>query len=240
MLRVYVDNQTVPTPPATCTTLRALVAWVTREHLHDGRIVQKLLVDGQNCFTLSPESLELFMTDPGQIRRIAMVEMTSTPAATLAHESIVGAIDYCDSLLFGLQNIAQKLRSGQFQEGLHFYTAAVRGIISLMELLSYLEQILTTDYSRKIVHGASVRASLDGIAPLIDALVSAQERNDLITMADFLEYDIHDTIGQWKLILHDLANVAPTDASEDSRTEPRNLASPSGVPAPVIAPISTL
>ena len=208
MVTVYVDNRAIPAPPATCGTLADLVGLVRRQHLGGGRIVQKLVVNGQNCFTFSHDYLDFVLNDPEQLRRARSIEVTSVATEDLTRATLSGAIEYCDDLLLGLQGIAQRLRAGQVQEGLHFYAAAMPGIASLMDLVLALEPVMGVDYTRFAVNGVSMRASLDGLAEKAQALVAAQERNDLVTMADVLEYDIHDTVGHWKLALQEFARGA--------------------------------
>ncbi|MBI1748826.1 MAG: hypothetical protein HYR55_19905 [Acidobacteria bacterium] len=246
MLTIYVDNQAVPTPSTPCTTLADLIAEVTRELQRDGRIVQKLMINGQNYFTLRREFLNYVMTDPGEFRQVQKVEICSAAADTLAHDTIAGAIAYSEALLLGLQSIAQKLRAGQIQEGFHFYKAALDGILSLTELMSSLQSVLHVDYTQEVVNGVSLQHSLDDLTPKIQSLVEAQERNDLIALADLLEYDIYDIIGRWKLALHAFTRLLAAE-KENQNPESRRSALEAGFrpvgagfDTPAIIPTRTL
>ena len=87
-------------------------------------------------------------------------------------------------------------------EGLTSLAADLRGLTSLVAMLG----VLQIDLDAFTMDGVAAADQLERFGGAIDAVVSAQESEDWLTVADVLEYDLEPAIRRWVELLSSIAN----------------------------------
>jgi hypothetical protein len=76
----------------------------------------------------------------------------------------------------------------------------LNGISSLVSLVGSLETSFGLDCSSVIVHRASLTTHLKDLQQQLQFLVQAQARQDTVTIADLLEYELRPRMEVWMAI----------------------------------------
>lgn len=88
-------------------------------------------------------------------------------------------------------------------DGLSLLARELRDLTSLVGMLSGPLQI---DLSSHVTNGLTVAEQMQEFGMAVDALVTAQESEDWLTVADVLEYDLQPAIRRWIELLTVVAN----------------------------------
>jgi hypothetical protein len=87
-------------------------------------------------------------------------------------------------------------------EGLMALAGELRGLTSLVAMLG----VLQIDLDAFTAEGAAAADQLERFGAAIDAVVTAQESEDWLTVADVLEYDLEPAVRRWIDLLTAIAN----------------------------------
>jgi hypothetical protein len=88
-------------------------------------------------------------------------------------------------------------------EGLTALAMELRGLTTLVSMLGGPLQVDLGSFSS---NGLTAAEQLDELGQAVDALVTAQESQDWLTVADILEYDLEPAIRRWIELLTIVAN----------------------------------
>ncbi len=144
-------------------------------------------------------------------REIAGVERIEIDSAgpmafviSCLHEAAVGIERVCE----GAVTLADLFRG-------HDVAAANRGLADLGENVRALVQLLDAlrgpigiDVDRLLWDGRPVPDHLGELATLVQSLITAQESQDWLTVADIIEYDVEPALRRWHSILLALHGAA--------------------------------
>jgi hypothetical protein len=129
---------------------------------------------------------------------------TATPSVFLRQcllESI-GALNHAAEATAALSNRYRSFDLAGCHEGLMTLANELRGLTSLVAMLG----VLQIDLGAFSPDGISAADQLERFGTALDAVVTAQESEDWLTVADVLEYDLEPAIRRWIDLFTAIAN----------------------------------
>ena len=141
-----------------------------------------------------------------RLSEVARVEVeTATPGAFLRQCLLetIGPLDHAAEMSARLSAIYRRRDVSPGHEGLTRLANELRSLISLVAILGGPLEI---DLGSLTANGVTVAEQMEEFGIAIDALVSAQESEDWLTVADVLEYDLEPAIRRWIELLTVVAN----------------------------------
>lgn len=188
MARVIVNDQDVALDSG-AKTWGELLARVDAQCHASGHVVTAARLDGVD---------EPSFRDAALIGRaldgVAVIEIeTDSPAALLAG-AIREASGGLDRLCKHAIDVGQRFRGRDLapaQEGL---LALVQGLQVLTSLIATIGAVLQTDLASLLWQGKPVSSMLDELGVHLEALIAAQQRQDWLTVADIVEYDVEPAL----------------------------------------------
>jgi hypothetical protein len=143
--------------------------------------------------------------DPAAIARplvgIARVDIeTSLPTAFL-RECLLEAIQPLQDTADAARRLGGIYRGHDLKPGHDGLKTLAADLSAVAVLADMLDGPLGIDTSLLSIDGMSVSQHLQHLGVTVDALVSAQEAEDWLTVADVLEYDLEPAIRKWAALL---------------------------------------
>ena len=200
MLQIFVNDvpQTVDTPAV---TWGDLLANLDEQAAGQGVLLTTARFDGVE----EPSFREPQVT----ARRLADVERvdveTATPAGFLRQCLLdtIRPLDEAADVAARLSVVYRRQDVSQGHTGLVTLASELRGLTSIVGILDGPLQI---DLSTLVASGVTVEEQMKDFGLALEALVTAQESEDWLTVADVLEYDLEPAIRRWIELLTVVAN----------------------------------
>jgi hypothetical protein len=185
-MELILNGELCPVDDRDCLNLAELIA--RAEALEaDGEpaVVVAVEVDGE---ALSPDELDRLELRP--LERVARVRVERRPSREIALGVLQQGADYTQRIRAFVLEIVGDYRDGKSEN-------ANRGLADVLDSLTVLTGI-TYSIAAVLVDAATELAALQGeIQPWLEEMLEAQTEEDLIRIADLLEYEIAPRIGQW-------------------------------------------
>jgi hypothetical protein len=125
---------------------------------------------------------------------------TSVPKAFL-RECLLEAIQPLKATADSAKRLGEIYRGHDLKPGHEGLKALATDLSAVAVLADMLDGPLGVDTSLLSIDGMTVSQHLEHLGITVDALVTAQEAEDWLTVADVLEYDLEPAIRKWAALL---------------------------------------
>jgi hypothetical protein len=195
MLQIYV-NDAAQTFTITPKTWGDLLECLDTDAAAAGRILSSARFDGVE---------EPSFREPSAIARplsgVARVDVRTAQPVAFLRECLLEAIPGLEETARRARHLADIYRGHDLKpghEGLQGLASDLAAVAALSDMLS---GPLGIDLAQITVEGVSAARHAEHMARTIDALVSAQEDHDWVTVADVLEYELEPAVRRWAALL---------------------------------------
>jgi hypothetical protein len=195
MLQIYV-NDAPRKFEITPETWGDLLECLDADAAADGRILSAARFDGVE---------EPAFREPSAIarplRHVARVDIETAQPAAFLRDCLLEAIPSLDDTAQKARDLAETYRGHDLRpghEGLRVLASDLGAIAILSDMLA---GPLGIDLTQLAVDGVSAAEHTRQLEQTVDALVTAQEGQDWITVADVLEYELEPAIRRWAALL---------------------------------------
>lgn len=199
MLQIFVNDLPCPVAAAPQTWGDLLA------NLDDQAAGAGLLLTGARFDGVDEPSFREPQVTARRLDDVARVDVeTSTPAAFLKRCLIeaVGPLGQAAGLA---ADLGTRYRGRDLADCHADLTTLAGELQGLTSLVAMLEGPLQLDLAAFLPEGTTAASQMEQFAAAIDAIVSAQESEDWLTVADVLEYDLEPAIRQWVQLLTRIA-----------------------------------
>lgn len=200
MAQIFV-NDVPQAPPISAATWGELLARLDAQAAGDGVLLTTARFDGVD----EPSFRDAEVT-ARRLTAVSRVEVeTATPRAFLRQCLLdtVRPLDQAADAAARLSAVYRRQDVSPGHEGLTSLAAELRDLTSLVAMLGGPLQI---DLASLSANGVTIAEQLEEFGTALSALVTAQESEDWLTVADVLEYDLEPSIRRWIELLTVVAN----------------------------------
>lgn len=127
---------------------------------------------------------------------LAVVEVASGTPAALMDRCLAEALASLDPLAVAAAGVGEQFRGHDIAAASEGLVQLIDGLMSLVGILGAAGATLGVDFQRLQCGDGPAAARLVELATFLETLVSAQETQDWITVADVLQYDVEPAIRQ--------------------------------------------
>jgi hypothetical protein len=198
MLQVQFNSRELDNAIAGLEELPQLLAVLEESHLPEGSFIRDVLLDGESL--VCDGSLDLKGIPAERIERASNVNVISRTLKEVTAEAVEGARQYLSGLAKPISLVALQFNSGQFDKAHGNLAVLLNGISSMVNLVGSLEVNFGMDCGSVIVHRASLTTHLKDLQTQLQLLVQAQARQDTVTIADLLDYELRPRMEVWMAI----------------------------------------
>jgi hypothetical protein len=195
MLKIYVDHtpQNIQTAPK---TWGDLLERLDGDAAAAGRILSSVRFDG-----VEEQSFREPSAVARQLRDLARVDVETAQPAAFLRECLLEAIPSLHETAQKTLDLATTYRGTDLKPGHEGLRALASDLGAIAVLSDMLSDPLGIDLTQLTVDGVSAAEHTRHLEQTVDALVSAQEAHDWVTVADVLEYELEPSIRRWAALL---------------------------------------
>lgn len=177
-------------------TLQDVLVDLMSKATEDDRAMRELLVNGRPY-------VEKEMGRATEIprERLERLEVETIPARELALVFLGDAHNYLDSIRQATAKVAELFRVSDEQEANEHYLATLESLHLFLQVLQSSRMTLDLDFSRVDNQGVSAEERLERLLALIKDMLTAQEEEDWVLLADILQYDLTPELDAWQVIM---------------------------------------
>lgn len=203
--------------PEELSTFDELVNYIENERVPSGHVLTRIVVDGSE---LDEEGEEGNAGRP--LGEFGVVEFHSARTVDLAREGLGDAIELLPALASDLSSIAAELRGGDVPDGLEMFYECIAVLDWYVSLIAALDTLFSQhDPSFRVDHtllstdddlapegdmtgltiseGPELRsfAAVENLRQKLVEIERAQQNNDILLLADLLEYEVQPIVRIW-------------------------------------------
>jgi hypothetical protein len=141
-------------------------------------------------------------------QRVNHLEVETSAGQDLARDFLSAAEDYPPAIAQAVSEVAELFRVSDEREASERYINVLETLQLFLTMLEESRRMLDLDLAAIMYEGRTVADALTRLSELIKELLSAQESEDWVLLADLLEYDLKPELIQWRDIARLLGEKA--------------------------------
>jgi hypothetical protein len=194
-MEVLLDNK-LYSSPLDGATLQDILCDLINNHLGGVRTLKEVKVNG-----LPYESAA--MGQPTDIFRaqIGVLEVETLDAREVSIHFLRQAGAYLRTISLSSEKVAELFRVGDERETNEHYLRTLDSLQLFMQVLATTQDTLGLDFEQLLDDGSSPEIHLQRLAALVQEMLTAQEEEDWILLADLLQYDLVSALANWQEIV---------------------------------------
>ncbi len=132
---------------------------------------------------------------------IQRLEVETIPARELALHFLSHADDYLGPIMAAVSKVAELFRLSDEVEASEAYLGTLESLQLFLQVLGSSRQVLGLDFAAVSHEGVSAAERLERLSALVGDLLSAQEQEDWVLLADILQYDLNQELAAWQRLV---------------------------------------
>jgi hypothetical protein len=132
---------------------------------------------------------------------IERLEVETLDARQVALHFLGNAGHYLVAIVAAVERVAELYRVSDESEASEHYLATLDSLQLFMQVLQTTRDALGLDFDAMVIEGRSLEQRLSGLAGLVQELLSAQEQEDWVLLADVLQYDLCEQLQEWRRLV---------------------------------------
>lgn len=207
MARILVNNE-AQTIKSAVNTWGELLAWADRMSASQGRLVTAVRLDGVDEPSFRGSDLAARGLDD-----LGTVEFETASPGSLVAESIDEALSGLDGLQRHALDVGRRFRGTRVAFANQGLAELVHGLRTLVALVEALGGAMGMPIEALAFDGRPAMALIEDLGQPLAALGEAQAREDWVTVADILEFDLEPALGRCRPFFSALATLCRQTAS---------------------------
>lgn len=202
-MEIRLDDKLLERTIADGDLLETLIADVNRSVAQDRRTVTAVICDGNE---MDAEALSAALKEPlGNFQR---VDLRSQPASTVAAEVLAQAAALFEETEKDQPAIVQLLGEGNTVRGMELLAGSFRLWQQAHEAVIHAIRLSGVNLDEVRIAETPALEVIDGLRDKLAQIKEALEARDYVMLADILQYELSDTIQNWKSLIARLRGIA--------------------------------
>ena len=160
------------------------------------RILQEVTINGQPyeekvfgpATNLQRESIQRLEVQTIASREVAMHFMSNSTA-------------YLDTIIGSVERVSELFRVSDEQEANENYLQTLESLQLFLQVLQNVRESLALDFNQAKVGAHTASQRLDRLSDLVKEMLTAQEQEDWVLLADILQYDLAGELRAWRNLI---------------------------------------
>jgi hypothetical protein len=132
---------------------------------------------------------------------IERLDVETMDARQVALHFLSNASHYLVAIVSAVERVAEMYRVSDESEASEHYLATLDSLQLFMQVLQTTRDALGLDFEAMVIEGRSLEQRLSTLAGLVQELLSAQEQEDWVLLADVLQYDLCEQLHDWRRLI---------------------------------------
>jgi hypothetical protein len=174
-------------------TLQDILGDLANKAVGDGSTMREVKINGEPF-----EESKLGPADSLGRDYIQRLEVETIPAREMAVHFLSNAHSYLAAINQSVARVAEMFRVNDEQEANEHYLNTLESIQLFLQMLQECRQIVNLDFDSPLLDGMSGEERLQKLLVLIKDMLSAQEQQDWVLLADIMQYDLSAELDLWQ------------------------------------------
>ena len=194
-MEVVLDHKPF-TAPLNGDNLQDILSDLMNNHLGGERTLREVKINGQ------PYEQAVMGPPTDVLRgRIGHLEVETLDASEVALHFLKQSSHYLRTISVSSEKVAEMFRTSDEREASEYYLQTLDSLQLFIQVLSTSRETLNLDFKRTLVDGSWPEMHLERLSSLVQEMLSAQEQEDWILLADLLQYDLAEALSTWQEIM---------------------------------------
>jgi len=132
---------------------------------------------------------------------IQTLEVDTIAARDMALHFLSNGPEYLRAIIASTEQVSELFRVADEKDANEQYVHTLESLQLFMQVLHSSREALGLDFARIQVEGGAVEQRLERLSVLIQEMLSAQEQEDWVLLADILQYDLGEELTGWSKVL---------------------------------------
>jgi hypothetical protein len=207
MPRLLVNNEEQPLENG-CGSWGEVLSRLDRDAVARGEVVTEVRFDGVD---------DPSFWQPSQVDRvlsgIAAIEVQTASQSHLVSEALAQGVSAAGTLSAAATEIATMFRDNRVTTANERLAELCEGTGSMITLSNTAATALGLELDVLEWNGRTGSVQIAALVHLLESIIKAQQTHDWLTVADFLEYDLHPALIAWLPVFETLSSAAAAHAT---------------------------
>lgn len=201
-MEVLIDGKRMENEPEG-ENLQQIMQFIMTNWVSPDRALRELKVNGDFF-----KEAEMGPVETIARQTVAHLEVETSAGEDLARDFLSAAEDYPPAIAQAVSQVAELFRVSDEREASERYINVLETLQLFLTMLEESRRMLDLDLATIAYKGRTVADALSRLSELIKELLSAQESEDWVLLADLLEYDLKPELIEWQDIARLLGEQA--------------------------------
>jgi hypothetical protein len=180
-------------------SLREIIKQLTGLLGNSNRAILSAKADGQPVFL--SENRDLLNKN---VEEFSLVEVETVDLKTQAANALQEVRHHVPGLSKALVEVTKSIQAGEVLKGYKSLATCADVLNLIVHVIDEVRALLGVDLTHVRVDGTTVAAQLDEVRDVLRDTKQALDTNDIVAVADLMEYELAPRIGKWDAILDTL------------------------------------
>ncbi len=140
--------------------------------------------------------------------RIQSLEVETMPNRQVAAHFLANAGHFIQTISQALGKVAEMFRVNDEREASEQYLRSLDSLQLFLQVLAMSREVLGLDFDTIVHQGQSLEKRMETLSALVQEMLSAQQREDWVLLADLMQYDLIAELAVWQEVMPALAQRA--------------------------------
>ena len=175
----------------TASTIKELVSILDKDFISKNEIILQILIDG-NPYLFVEQEESLFLDS------VKSIEVTTANSKDITLAGVMDSLTHLNILINQLQEVVEKIQSGNEKEGLDFLLTTIEGLRWFNAVLLSVEGVLGFDLREMFYNGESFENHRNKLNKVLNEMLAIFKMKDWVGLADTIEYELVPHLEEWK------------------------------------------
>ncbi len=183
--------------PVLPVTWEELLSHLLRKYIDKKHGITNIVVDNRNSITLMTETPKKLLS-----KDIQIIEIFTNNSATIAQTGFQKILKIITGLQSESIRASDLYREGKIKEASESIIKIINAITPVIFFVNSVEKNFNFNFKEmNYADNVTIKDKLEYFTKSFGELILAQEKNDLIEIADYLEYQFTDDLNDWEKLI---------------------------------------
>jgi len=194
-MKVVIDGYVDLVIPEGDETLRELLIELKEWIKKNKRVIVQVKLEGK---IFSEENKEIVLGR--KVRELKILELFTASLWQRAIDSLKQIEEKLPGIALGMEKVGFLIQKGSYRDAFLLLNKSIEAWDRVNEALQQIETLFTLDYTHILLEGKTMADKMDEFKELLEEANRAMEEDDLLTLADILEYELAPRIREEKMV----------------------------------------
>jgi len=192
-MKITIDGRAVDEAEVSGQSLEEMLIDIMTRHMPEDHLARRVMVNGERYAEEVPH-------DAAQVPRtdIDRLEVQTISRREIASEFMTHGPAILGTIIEAAPKVAELFRVADESEANEHYLTFLQTLQEFLMMINLTTKALGIDPGREFVQGRTLAQEGEELNRIVNEMLSVQEEQDWVLLADLIEYDLHEVLRRWQ------------------------------------------